>query len=163
MGYTNTWWCGRAKGRMARQEGFVKRPLYRKGILCNQDDDEDTRSQEEELHWGKCNEVNLQFSSVQSLSSIQIILTPMDCSTPGFPVHHQTPGACSNSCQSSQWFHPTISSSVVPFSSCPQSFPALGSFLRSQFQSIGTSASSSVLPMNIQDWFRLGLFGLISL
>ena len=74
---------------MARQEGFVKRPLYRKGILCNQDDDEDTRSQEEELHWGKCNEVNLQFSSVQSLSSIQLILTPMDCSTPGFPVHHQ--------------------------------------------------------------------------
>ena len=51
---------------MARQEDFVKRPLYRKGILCNQDDDEDTRSQEEELHWGKCNEVNLQFSSVQS-------------------------------------------------------------------------------------------------
>ena len=88
MGYTNTWWCGRAKGRMARQEGFVKRPLYRKGILCNQDDDEDTRSQEEELHWGKCNEVNLQFSSVQSLSSIQLILTPMDCSTPGFPVLH---------------------------------------------------------------------------
>ena len=74
---------------MARQEDFVKRPLYRKGILCNQDDDEDTRSQEEELHWGKCNEVNLQFSSVQSLSSIQLILTPMDCSTPGFPVHHQ--------------------------------------------------------------------------
>ena len=70
------WWCGRAKGRMTRQEDFAKRPFYRKGILCNQDDDENTRSQEEELHWGKGNEVNLQFSSVQSLSRVQLIVTP---------------------------------------------------------------------------------------
>ena len=77
------------------------------------------------------------------------------------------PRACSNSCPSSQWCHPTISSSIVPFSSCPQSFPASGSFPVSQFfasgdQSIGTSASASVLPMNIQGWFHLGLTGLIS-
>ena len=69
-------------------------------------------------------------------------------------------GACSNSCPSSQWCHPTISSSVIPFSSCPQSFPASGSFPMSQLfasrgQSIG--ASVSVLPMNIQSWFPLGL------
>ena len=73
-----------------------------------------------------------------------------------------TPGACSNSCPSSQWCHRTISSSLVPFSSRPQSFPASGSFSVSQIftsggQRIGASASASVLPMNIQDWFPLGL------
>ena len=76
--------------------------------------------------------------------------------------------ACSNSCPSSQWWHPTISSSVIPFSSCLQSFPASGSFPMSQFfttggQSVEVSASASVLPMNIQDWFPLGFTGLISL
>ena len=75
---------------------------------------------------------------------------------------------CSKSCPSSQWCYPTISSSVVPFSSCLQSLPASGSFPMSQFfalggQSIGVSASASVFPMNIQDWFPLGLPGLISL
>ena len=75
---------------------------------------------------------------------------------------------CSNSCPLSWWCHPTISSSLVPFSSCLQSFPASGSFPMSQFfascsQSIGVSASASVLPKNIQDWFSLGLTGLISL
>ena len=79
-----------------------------------------------------------------------------------------TPRACSNSCPSSWWCHPTISSSVVPFSSCLQSFPASGSFPMSQFftsggQNIGVSASVSVLPMNIQDWFTLGWTGWISL
>ena len=78
------------------------------------------------------------------------------------PCPSTTPRAYSNSCPSSQWCHPTISSSVVPFSSRPQSFPATGSFPRSQFfasggQSIGVSASTSVLPMNIQEWFHLGL------
>ena len=91
----------------------------------------------------------------------------MDCSMPGFLVHHQLPGACSNSCPLSRWRHPTISSSVVPFS-CLQSFPASGSFLMSQFfasvdRSIGVSASLSVLPVNTQDWFPLGWAGLISL
>jgi len=76
--------------------------------------------------------------------------------------------AFSNSCPSSQWCHSTISSSVVPFSSCLQSFPASGSSPRSQFyasgsQSIGVSASASILSMNIQDWFLLGLTSLISL
>ena len=84
------------------------------------------------------------------------------------PCPSLTPRACSNSCPSSQWCHPTISSSVIPFSSCLQFFPVSGSFPRSQFlasgdQNIGVSGSVSVLPMNIQDWFPLGLTGLISL
>ena len=79
-----------------------------------------------------------------------------------------TPGACSNSCPLSWWCHPTISSSVVPFSSCPQSFPASGSFPMSQLfasggQSIGVSASVSVPLMTIQGWFPLGWTDLISL
>ena len=83
------------------------------------------------------------------------------------PCPSPTPGACSNSCPSNQWCHPTSSSSVVPFSSCLQSFPASGSFQMSQFftssgQSSGDSASASVLPMNIQDQFPLGLTGWIS-
>ena len=81
------------------------------------------------------------------------------------PCPSPTPGVYSNSCPLSQWYRPTISSSVVPFS-CLQSFPASESFPMSQFltsggQSIGASASASVLPMNIQDWFSLGLMGLI--
>jgi len=79
-----------------------------------------------------------------------------------------TPGVYSDSCLLNQWCHPTISSSVIPFSSCLQSFPASGSFPMSEFfalsdQSIGVSASASVLPMNIQDWFPLGWTGWISL
>ena len=79
-----------------------------------------------------------------------------------------TPGACSKSCPLSQWCHPTISSSVVPFFSFLQSFPASGSSPVSQFftsggQSTGASASASVLPISIQSWFPLGLTGLISL
>ena len=78
------------------------------------------------------------------------------------------PGTCSNSCLLSRWCHPTISSSVVPSSSCLQSFPASGSFSMSNFftsggQSIGVSASASVLPMNIKGWFPLGLTCWISL
>ena len=80
----------------------------------------------------------------------------------------RSPGICSNSCPLSWWCHPTISSSVVPFFSRLQSFQASGSFQMSQLfasaaQSIGVSASASVLPMNIQDWFPLGLAGWISL
>ena len=92
----------------------------------------------------------------------------MDCSTPGLPIHPPTPRACSNSCPSSWWCHPTISSSVVPFSSHLQSFPASGSFPMSHLfvscgQSFGVSASASVLPMNIQGWFPLGWTGWIFL
>ena len=84
------------------------------------------------------------------------------------PCPSPTPRVYSNSCPLSQWCHPTISSSVTPFSSCLQSFSASGYFPMSQFftsggQSIGVSALASVLPMNIQDWFPLGLTGLISL
>ena len=84
------------------------------------------------------------------------------------PCPSPAPGVYSDSCPLSQWRHPTISSSVVPFSSCPQSFPASGSFPMSQLftsggQSIRASASASVLPMNIQDWSPLGWAGWISL
>ena len=101
----------------------------------------------------------------------------MDCSMPGFHVHHQLPEIAQTHEQvKSQWCHPTSSSSVLPFSSLLQSFPASGSllfffsgsllmnwFFSSGGQSIGTSASASVLPMNIQNWFPLGLTGWISL
>ena len=95
----------------------------------------------------------IQFSSV--IQSCPTLWERMNHRTPGLPVHHQ-PRVYSNSCPSSQCCHPTISSSVVPFSFCPQSFPASGSFQMSQFftsggQSIGVSASTSVLPMNTQD------------
>ena len=90
--------------------------------------------------------------------------------TPHTRLPHLSPSprVCSNSCPLNQWCHPIISSTVIPFSSCLQSFPAAGSFAMSQFfatggQSIGVSASASVLPMNIQDWFPLGFTGLISL
>ena len=134
------------------------------------------------------------------------LCNPMDCSTPGFPVHHQFPeftqtqvhwvgdaiqpshplsspsppafnlsqhqspslshGGFSNSFPLSQWCHPAISSSVAPFSSCPQSFPASGSFPMSQLFALGgqnIGASASVLSVNIQGWFPLGLTGSISL
>ena len=84
------------------------------------------------------------------------------------PCPPPIPGACTNSCPLSRWCHPTISFSVIPFSSCLQSIPASGSFPMSQFftsggQSIGASVSAAVFPMNIQGWFSLGLNGLISL
>ena len=84
------------------------------------------------------------------------------------PCPSSTPGVHPNPCPLSRWRHPTISSSVIPFSSCPQSFPASGSFQMSQLfasggQSIGVTASTSVLPMNTQDWSPLGWIGWISL
>ena len=93
-----------------------------------------------------------------------VALVMSDCLQP----HGPSPEACSNSCPLSWWGHPTISSCIVPFSSCLQSFPPSGSFLMSQLftagsQSTRASASASVLPVNIQDLFPLGLTGLISL
>ena len=84
------------------------------------------------------------------------------------PCSSSSPRVCSNSCPLSQWCHPTISSSVIPFSSCLQSFPASESFPMSRLfasggQSIRASASASVLPMNTQDWSPLGWTGLVSL
>ena len=93
---------------------------------------------------------------------------PMDCSTPGFPVPHHHLKLAQISCPLSRWCHPTFSSSVVPLPSCLKSFPSSGFFLMSRLfesggQSIGASASTSILPMNIQYWFPLGLTALISL
>ena len=109
----------------------------------------------------------LQFSSVQLLSYVDSLL-PHEPQHARPPCPPPTPGVHPNSCPLSQWCHPTISSFVVPFSSCPQSFPASGSFQMSHLfasgsQSIRVSASASVLPMNIQDWFPLGWTGWISL
>ena len=112
---------------------------------------------------------NMNFSSVQLSHSIMFnSLRPHGLQHARLPCPSPTPRACSNSCPLSPWCHATISSSVVPFSSCLQSFPASGSFLISQFfasggQSIGALASASVLPMNIQGWFPLGLTSFISL
>ena len=109
------------------------------------------------------------FSSVQfSRSAVSDSLWPHGLQHARPPCPSPTPRVYPNSCPLSWWCHPTISSSVVPFSSCPQSFPAAGSFQMSQLftsggQTTGVSASTSVLPMNIQDWFPLGWTGWISL
>ena len=116
------------------------------------------------FHKFRCVVFSFSFTSVQSLSRVWPSLWPHQLQHVRLPSLSPTPGACSNSCVSYWWCHPTISSSVVPFSSCLQCFPASGSFPVGQFftsggHSIGTSAS--VLPMNIQNWFPLGLTGLI--
>ena len=108
-------------------------------------------------------------SSVQfNLSVVSDSLQPHGLQHTRLPCPSPTAGVHSNSCSLSRWCHPTISSSVVPFSSCPQSVPASGSFPMSQLfawggQSIAVSASASVLPMNTQDWSPLGWTGWISL
>ena len=105
---------------------------------------------------------NTEFSSVQFSSVAQSCptLQPHESQHARPPCPSPTPGVYSNSCPLSQWCHPAISSSVIPFSSCPQSLPASGSFPTSQLftwggQSIVVSASTSVLPMNTQDWSPL--------
>jgi len=106
---------------------------------------------------------------VQLWSRVWLLVTLWTAARPhGLPCPSLSPWVCSNSCSLSQWCHPTISSSVVPFSFCLQSFPASESFPMSQLfasggQSIGSSASASVLPMTIQGWFPLGQTGWISL
>ena len=110
-----------------------------------------------------------QFSSVQfSRFVVSDSLRPHESQHARPPCLSPTPGVYSNSCPLSRWWHPAISSSVVPFSSRPQSLPASGSFPMSQLfacggQRIGVSASASVLPMNTQDWSPLGWTGWISL
>ena len=113
--------------------------------------------QREQTNWGAWKR-----RSVQLLSSVQ--LRPYRLQHARLPCPSPSPGACSNSCPSSWWCHPIISSSAIPF--CLQSFPASGSFPMNQLfpsgdQSIGASSSASVLP--IQDWFPLGWTGWISL
>ena len=106
--------------------------------------------------------LSYEFSSVQFIRSVvPDYLRPHGLQHVRPPCLSPTPGVYPNSCALSQWCHPTISSSVISFSSCPQSFPASGSFQMSQLfasggQSIGVSASTSVLPMNTQDWSPLG-------
>ena len=120
------------------------------------------RSKSDSSYQGKISSVQFNHSIVSnSLQPHEPQHTRPPCPSP-------TPGVHPNPCPSSQWCHPTISSSVIPFSSCPQSFPASGSFPVSQLfasggQSIGVSASTSVLPMNNQDWSPSGWTGWISL
>ena len=110
----------------------------------------------------------LKISSIQFSHSVMFdSLRPHESQHARPPCPLPTPGVHSNSCSSSQWCHPTISSSVAPFSSCPQSLPSSESFLMSQLftwggQRIGVSALASVLPMNTQDWSPLGWTGWIS-
>ena len=120
-------------------------------------------------------DITLLIVSIKGLSSVQFSHSVVSNSLRRYELQHGrlpspslSPGACSSSCPLSWRCHPTISSCVIPFSSCLQSFPKLGSFPISQLfasgsQSVGVSASASVLPMNIQDWFPLGLTGFISL
>ena len=118
--------------------------------------------------WLKLSTTLKSVSSVSSVAqSCPTLCDPMNCSTRP-PCPSPTPGVHSNSHPSSRWCHPAISSSVVPFSSCPQSIPASWSFPMSQLcawggQSIGVSASASVLPMNTQDWSPLEWTGWMSL
>ena len=121
-------------------------------------------------HWDSSSQLgswaNFRNSVQFSHSVVSDSLQPHGVQQARLPCPSPTLGAYSNSCPSSWWCHPTISSSVIPFSSRLQSFPASGSFPVSQFvtsggQSVGASASASVLPMNIQDWFPLGWTGLI--
>ena len=113
--------------------------------------------------------VKLNWGSVQlSRSVVSDSLRPHESQHARPPCPSPTPRVYSNTCPSSRWCHPSISSSVVPFSSCPQSLPVSGSFSMSQLfawggQSIGVSASASVLPMNTQGWSPLGWTGWISL
>ena len=111
---------------------------------------------------------SVQFSSVFSHSVVYDSLQPHELQHARPPCPSPTPGVYSNSCPPSRWCHAAISSSVVPFSSCPQSLPASGSFPMSQIfawghQSTAVSASASVLPMNTQDWSSLGWTGWTSL
>ena len=128
--------------------------------------------QREEALWSSSSTVPhvkclLIFSSVQSLSRVRLFVTPwLQHAKP--PCPSPTPRVHPNPCPSIWWYHPTISSSVIPFSSCPQSLPASESFQMNQLftsggQSTGVAASTSVLPMNTQDWSPLEWTGWISL
>ena len=130
-----------------------------------------------QLHIKKKKKTHLRYEIVQKVSYVSVqfshsvmfdSLWPHGLQHVRLPCPSPTPGVYSNSCPLSWWCHPTVSSSVIPFSSRHQSFPASGSFQMSQLfasggQIIGVSASASVLPMNIQDWFSLGWTGWISL
>ena len=128
-----------------------------------------TKQQQQSMLFGSIGGLHLGlFMLLFSHSVMSDSLWPHGLQYTRLPCPSLSFGACSNSCPLSWWCHSTISSSVVPFSPYLQSFPASGSFLMSQLfasggQSVGASASALVLPMNIQDWFPLGLTSLISL
>ena len=129
-----------------------------------------TRDQIANICWiiEKARELQKNVSVQFSCSAVSDSLRPHELQHARPPCPLPTPGVHPNSCPLSWWCHPAISSSVIPFSSCPQSLPASGSFQMSQLfasggQSIGVSASTSVLPMNTQDWSPLGWTGWISL
>ena len=150
------WWVGARGMDCHSQASLIVIGLTRFYLLVR---GEQQRYGPRKLQW---------FISCSVTQSFPTFCDPMDCSMPGFPVLHHLLELSSNSCPLSQWCHPTISSSVVPFSSCLQSFPASGSFPMSQLflsggQSVGVSASASVLLMNIQEWFPLGWTDLISM
>ena len=122
-------------------------------------------------HYSRAGNLLLYFSLVSSVqfsrSVVSDSLRPHELQHARPPCPSSTPGVYSNSCPLHRWCHPAISSTVIPFSSCPQSLPASGSFPMSQIfarggQSIGVSASASVLSMNTQDWSPLGWTGWIS-
>ena len=120
------------------------------------------------INWQQFVLLNFTDSVQFSHSVMSDSLRPHEAQHAKPPCPSPTPRVHPNPCLLSQWCHPTISSSVVPFSSCPQSFPASGFFPMSQLfasagQSIGVSASTSVLAMNTQDWSALGCTGWISL
>ena len=127
------------------------------------------------LIWSDCGAMRINTSSSVQFSSVQFSCSVMSNSLwPHEPQHARPPcpsptaGVYPNPCPLSQWCHSTTSSPIIPFFSCAQSFPASGSFPMNQFfasggQSIGASASASVLPMNTQDWFTLGWTSWISL
>ena len=127
------------------------------------DDDDDEVWSEESYSWGQVYILLFQFSSVQSRSRVRLFATPWTAARqPSLSITNSQ--SHPNLCPLSLWCHPTISSSVVPFSSCPQSFWASGSSPVSQLftsggQNTGVSASTSVLPMNTQDWSPLGWTG----
>ena len=112
--------------------------------------------------------VDFLYQSVSSVTQLCLTLQPHELQHARPPCLSPAPGVHPNPCPSSRWCHPTILSSVIPFSSCLQLFPASGSFQMTQFfasggQSTGVSASASVLPMNTQNWSPLGWTGWISL
>ena len=115
-----------------------------------------------------CFSIHMLFQFQFSHSVVSDSLQPHELQHARPPCPSPTPGVHPNPCPFSRWCHPTISTSVIPFSSCPQSFPATGSFQMSQLfssggQSTGVSTSTSVLPMNTQEWSPLGWTGWISL
>ena len=122
------------------------------------------------IYLQKMKQFNLHLIYISSVQSpvVSNSLRPHELQSARPPCPSPIPGVYPNSCPLSEWCHPTTSSSVIPFSSCPQSFPAPGSFQMSQLfasggQSIGVSPSTPVLPINTQDWSPLGQTGWISL